>query len=92
MKKEFEVNTETGELKVFTESGYFLVKPYGEGVSVELFDKNIANGYKEEKNELSSVDLTIVEKDEDRYVTHVWSNTSEEGPSETIEHEIQFNN
>lgn len=70
----------------------FLVKPYGEGVSVELFDKTIANGYTEDGHNIPSVDLVVVEMDEDKCVSHIWRDTAEEGASETIEHEIEFNN
>lgn len=37
----FEVAKEEGKVKVMTDTGYFLVEPFEEGVSIMLFDKKI---------------------------------------------------
>lgn len=92
MSNKFEINKSTGELKVFTESGFFLVKPFEYGLSIELYDKNIVDGYVSEKIEPSipSVDLAIMQLNDGVFYTHLWEDTSEEEPTSTIEHKINF--
>lgn len=91
MNKNFEVNKLNGELKVFTENGFFLVKPFDEGISIELYDKNITDGYISKKiNDIPSVDLAIMQINEGKCYTYLWEDTSNEEPSVTIEHKIEF--
>lgn len=90
MSKKFEVNSDIGELKVFTDNGYFLVQPFGEGVAVELFDNRISDGFICEGAELPSVDLVLVENYNNKISTIVWDDTSQEEPTTRIEHRIQY--
>ena len=88
--KRFEFNEKTGELKVFTGTGYFSVEPYGEGVSVMLYDKNNADGVSQDENGLLGIDLAVIEKYEGKHQAIIWGDSKNEDCTEKIEYKIDF--
>lgn len=80
---------EEGKLKIMTDTGYFLVEPYQEGVSVMLFDKNNIDGLTEDENGLLGVDLAVVEKYEGKYQAIIWEKSDNESATKKIEYKIR---
>lgn len=85
----FNAVKEEGKLKVMTDTGYFLVEPYDEGVSVMLFDKYNIDGIVEDENGLLGVDLAVIEKYEDKYQATVWEKSDSEDFTKKIEYKIR---
>lgn len=92
MGKQYDVNKETGELKIFTENGYFLITPNKEGLSIELFDKTILEGFVEEEHGIPGINLVDIELIENKCVSYFWRDSQNPLSSEKIEHKIKFKN
>lgn len=90
--KNFSINEDSGELKVFTDTGYYSVKPYGEGIAVMLYDKNNVDGLAEDENGLLGVDVAVIENYEGTHQAMLWEDSNDESYTKKITFNIRQEN